>query len=170
MITGATCTAIELVDCGGPELVRTDVSCQLDRFGCTWLACSKMRRRGWGGREMLANETPVCVTIRDCCTAGFDVHLQASTIHPSLSLSLSYPPPSSRVLFLAEPFPSSSLLSYPIRSTGIEEGKGEGEKVWIGLCVRGDAKVQKRRSRKSTERGERSETCRRIGEERRVGE
>lgn len=24
---------------------------------------------------MLANETPVCVTIRDCCTAGFDVHL-----------------------------------------------------------------------------------------------
>lgn len=119
------------------------------------------------GREMLANETPVCVTIRDCCTAGFDVHLQASTIHPSLSLSLSYPPPSSRVLFLAEPFPSSSLLSYPIRSTGIEEGKGEGEKVWIGLCVRGDAKVQKRRSRKSTERGERSETCRRIGAERR---
>lgn len=49
---------------------------------------------------MLANETPVCVTIRDCCTAGFDVHLQASTIH--LSLFLSYPPPSSRVLFLAE--------------------------------------------------------------------
>lgn len=84
-----------------------------------------------------------------------------------LSLSLSYPPPSSRVLFLAEPFPPSSLLSYPIRSTGIEEGKGEGEKVWIGLCVRGDAKVQKRRSRKSTERGERSETCRRIGAERR---
>lgn len=56
---------------------------------------------------MLANETPVCVTIRDCCTAGFDVHLQASTIHPSLSLSL-YP-----ILLLLPAFyflPSHSLL------------------------------------------------------------
>lgn len=54
---------------------------------------------------MLANETPVCVTIRDCCTAGFDVHLQASTIHPLLSL---YP-----ILLLLPAFyflPSHSLL------------------------------------------------------------
>lgn len=130
MITGATCTAIELVDCGGPELVRTDVSCQLDRFGCTWLACSKMRRRGWGGREMLANETPVCVTIRDCCTAGFDVHLQASTIHPSLSLSL-YP-----ILLLLPAFyflPSIPSFVSPLLSHPFDGNRGRKRRRRKGL-------------------------------------
>lgn len=76
---------------------------------------------------MLANETPVCVTIRDCCTAGFDVHLQASTIHPSLSLSLSYPPPSSRVLFLAEHslLRLSSLIPSVRRESRKEEEKAK---------------------------------------------
>lgn len=174
--TGATCTAIELVDCGGPELVRTDVSCQLDRFGCTgWLA------RRWEEEEdgeTLANETPVCVTIRDCCTAGFDVHLQAS-IHPPLSilllLLLSFCP--RFISCRAFPsFVSSPLLPYPIRGTDRggrrrkRRGKAKREGKGLDRCasiVRGDAKVQKRRSR--NRRSEEKEAKRAGGSGRRGG-
>lgn len=71
---------------------------------------------------MLANETPVCVTIRDCCTAGFDVHL------PYLLSFLPYRLPSRLPAFYFLPTIST------LKEGGRLDGDGRASIVQMQKC------------------------------------
>lgn len=122
---------------------------------------------------MLANETPVCVTIRDCCTAGFDVHLQGSSLSPFPYLHLLCFPPFCLLAFyflLSVPLCLPSSIRRSVRTKRRqtlcvcsllppqEDTKKQRKRidVYQRLC-RGytfDAKVQKQaKKRESTKRG-----------------
>lgn len=122
---------------------------------------------------MPANETPVCVTIRDCCTAGFDVHLQASSSSSSFS---SFCP---RFISCRAFPPSSPLLSYPwsrSRRSKKEKERKKGRERFGQVCVYRpwrckSAKTNRNRNRRSEEKEAKraGNGSGNVGAERRIG-